>query len=117
VRGSKDHPAIPRMPSYVINDYDAQDFGAYEFEVKDGEKKVEGKYWKIEYYAAKGSKPAGALQISRNYKNAITDKGGQQMADDMAPSGGRTTYRMPTGGGKFLWMEVSVSDRGEVYTL
>src|ERR1051326_1894140 len=117
VRGSKDHPAIPRMPGYVISDYDAQDFSTYDFEIKDGEKKVEGKYWKIEYNVGKGTKPAGPVQISRNYRNAFAEKGGQQMADDMSSSGGRTTLRMPAGGGKFLWMEVGVSDRGEVYTL
>jgi hypothetical protein len=35
-RGSADHPMIPRLPGYDIEGYDAQDFGAYEFPLKDG---------------------------------------------------------------------------------
>ena len=115
--GAKDHPAIPRMPGYYIESYAAQDFAAHEFEVKDGEKKVEGRYWQIDYWIMKGQKAAGPLQIGRNYRNAFSAKGGQLMLEDMSASGGHTVLRMPTGGGKFLWMDVHVSDRGESYQL
>ena len=115
--GAADHPMIPRLPGYYIDEHDAQDFGGYEFPVKDGEKNVEGRYWKIEYKLKTGSKPLGPLQISRNYENAFREKGGQTIVEDMNNNGGRTTLRLPRGGGKFLWMEVAVSDRGENYEL
>jgi outer membrane protein OmpA-like peptidoglycan-associated protein len=116
-RGAADHPMVPRLPGYYIEDYDAQDFGSYEFPLKEGEKKVEGRLWRIDYYLKKGSKALGPLQISRNYENAFADKGGQKIIEDMGRDGGRTTLRLPAGGGRFLWMEVSVSDRGETYQL
>jgi outer membrane protein OmpA-like peptidoglycan-associated protein len=115
--GAADHPMIPRLPGYYIEEHDAQDFAAYEFPVKDGEKNVEGRYWRIDYYLKPGSKALGPLQISRNYEAAFAQKGGQKIVEDMSPSGGRTTLRLPRGSGRFLWMEVSVSDRGETYQL
>jgi outer membrane protein OmpA-like peptidoglycan-associated protein len=114
---SADHPMIPRLPGYYIDEYDAQDFGTYEFPVKDGEKKVEGRFWKIDYKVQKGGKALGAVQIARNYENAFKAKGGEKLADDVDPSGGRATLRLPAGSGKFLWMEVSISDRGADYGL
>ena len=57
VDGSKDHPMVSRFPGYYIEDYDQQDFGSYEFQVgEDQHQKVEGRYWKIEYWLKEGGK-------------------------------------------------------------
>ncbi len=116
VEGSKDHPMVSRFPGYYISDYDAQDFGAHEFYVAQGEQKVEGRYWKIEYMLKEGAKKGGPLEIGRNYANTFTQRGGQKVLDDLDSGGGRLTARMPAAG-KNIWLEVSVTDGGAIYTL
>jgi hypothetical protein len=59
--GSKDHPMFSRMPGYYIDMYDAQDFGAHEFEL-DPAIKVEGRYWSIKYRLKEGAKKYGPLR-------------------------------------------------------
>jgi len=115
--GSSDHPAIPRMPNYYISEYDAKDFGSADYYVQGGEKTVEGRTWVIGYWIKENQKAAGPLQISRNYANAVTQKGGVKLFEEMSNSGGRMTARLPTGGGKYTWIGLSVSNHGEVYDL
>jgi len=116
VAGSKDHPMLSRFPGYYISDYDAQDFGAYEFSVGQEQQRVEGRYWKIEYMLKEGAKKGGPIEIGRNYANAFTQRGGQKLQDDLDSGGGQLTARMPVAG-KNIWLEVAVSDGGEIYTL
>ena len=33
--GSKDHPMVPRMPGFYINNYEAHDFAAFKFMLSD----------------------------------------------------------------------------------
>jgi len=41
--GSTDHPMLSRFPGYYIEDYEAQDFSSYDFQLAgDKEQKVEG---------------------------------------------------------------------------
>ena len=116
VAGAKDHPMVSRFPGYYISDYDAQDFSAYEFYVGQGEQKVEGRYWKIEYMLKEGAKKGGPLEIGRNYANTFTKRGGQKVLEDLDSGGGRLTARMPAEG-KNIWLEVAVTDGGQLYTL
>lgn len=116
VSGSKDHPMVSRFPGYYISDYDAQDFGSHEFYVGRGEQKVEGRYWKIEYMLKEGAKKGGPLEIGRNYANTFTQRGGQKVLDDLDSGGGRLTAHMPAAG-KNIWLEVAVTDAGQLYTL
>jgi outer membrane protein OmpA-like peptidoglycan-associated protein len=114
--GSKDHPMLSRFPGYYIEDYDAQDFSAHEFQVGDKEQKIEGRYWQISYWLKEGAKKGGPVQIGRNYASLFTKHGGVRLHDELDAGGGVLTARMPAAG-KNIWLEVDVSNEGEVYTL
>jgi outer membrane protein OmpA-like peptidoglycan-associated protein len=113
--GSKDHPMFSRMPGYYIQDYDAQDFSTYELET-DPPKKVEGRYTKISYWVKEGAKKSGPVQIARNYTDLLVKRGGKKLLDDVDAGGGTTVAQLPLNG-KNLWLQVSVSNSGEVYDL
>lgn len=116
VDGAKDHPLVSRYPGYVIVDYEEQEFGAHEFSTGTGEQRVEGRYWRIEYEIPEGGRKAGPLQIGRNYTNGFVSRGGARMYEELDSGGGTTTARLPMGG-KNIWLEVSVSNDGEIYDL
>jgi OOP family OmpA-OmpF porin len=116
VDGSKDHPMLSRFPGYYIEDYDAQDFGSYEFDLGGTQQKVEGRYWKISYWLKEGAKKGGPVEIARNYENLLTQRGGKKLFDDIDAGGGHEVARMPAVG-KNIWVEISVSNNGEVYDL
>ena len=114
---SKDHPMVSRFPGYYIADYDAQDFGAFEFSFTgETTKRVEGRYWKIEYMLKENAKKGGPIEIGRNYANLFTKSGGVKLVDNMSSTGGTTVARMPAGG-KNIWLQVDVNNSGEMYTL
>ncbi len=117
--GSKDHPMFSRMPGYTIVNHDPQDFGAYEFSTNTNAdtKKVEGKYWEIQYAIAEGGKKAGPLQIGRNYTDLVVRRGGKKLYEDLSAGGGSTVATMPVSGGRTLWLSVQVNNNGEAYTL
>lgn len=112
--GAKDHPAIPRMPGYYINNYEDHDFDGYDFLIGDDTQRVEGRFWSIQYVIKEGVKPASPLAISRNYRNAFVAKGGRQryVSDDAWD-----TVVTMTVNGTETWMAVHVANSGEVYDL
>lgn len=115
--GAKDHPMLSRFPGYYIEDYEAQDFSAYEFQVApDKEQKVEGRYWQISYWLKEGAKKGGPVQIGRNYASLFLKQGGTRLHEDLDAGGGILTARMPAGS-KNIWLEIDVSNEGEVFTL
>jgi OmpA-OmpF porin, OOP family len=109
--GSKDHPVFPRMPNYYIFEYDEKEFDFFDMPVdsKDEEKvqRMEGHKIFIRYMIKEGAKEAGAIQISRNYGNAITKIGGTVVATQ---SDFRTTYKVNRNG-KEIWAHL-YSTRG-----
>ena len=114
--GSKDHPMFSRMPGYQITAYEAQDFGTHEFRTYP-ETHVEGHYWQIGYEIKEGAKKAGPLQIGRNYTDLIVKRGGQRLTEDLDAGGGYTVARLPVAAGKSVWLELYVSNSGEMYEL
>lgn len=114
--GSKDHPAFSRMAGYYINNYEHQDFSVFEFSL-DPIKSVEGEYWSIQYVINEGARKPGPLQIGRNYTNLVKQRGGTLLLEQLDASGGTTVARLPVKGGGNLWLEVRVSNGGEVYNL
>lgn len=114
--GGKDHPAFSRLQGYYINSYDEQEFSVFEFSL-DPPRRVEGHYWSIQYVLNEGARKAGALQVGRNYTNLIKQRGGGLLLEQLDASGGTTVARLPVKGGGQLWLEVRVSNSGEVYTL
>jgi OOP family OmpA-OmpF porin len=115
--GCNDHPMLSRFPGYYISACEAHDFSTYDFTIAaDEERKVEGRYWKISYWVKDGAKSASPVQLARNYMNALAPRGGTRVYDDVDANGGASTIRLPADG-KDLWVEVSVSNGGEAYTL
>jgi OmpA-OmpF porin, OOP family len=119
VEGSKDHPMFSRMPGYQIGDYDATDFGSFDFEVgKDDPQKVEGKYWHIQYAVKEGGKKAGPLQIGRNYTDLIVKRGGRKVVERLDSGGGTSTAMLPGAAGKgALWLQIDVNNNGDDFYL
>lgn len=113
--GAVDHPMLSRMPGYYIDDYDANDFGALDLDVEP-EKHVEGKFWHISYRIKEGQRHFGPVQIARNYTDLAVKRGGRRLSENLDPSGGRSVAQLPIAG-KNIWIEVSISDRGEYYEL
>lgn len=113
--GSKDHPMLSRMPGYVIGDYDAQDFSVFDF-ATDPATHVEGRYWRIEYAVPDGGKKAGPVQIARNYTDLLVKRGGKTVVDQVGAGGGTAVAWMPAAGKK-IWVQIDISNNGEMYTL
>jgi len=110
-RGSKDHPLLTRYPNSHIVEYE-KNFNSAEFAVgaKAGEperKPVEGDATVILYFHNDADKQPSALQVIRNYQNAIKSIGGQVVYERLPREndGGETTLKVATGG-KEVWVRV-----------
>ena len=81
VTGSKDYPMINRMPGYYISSYKESQFDSYKFTVTDGKQdkvqEVEGRRYDYQYNLTRNATPASALQIVRNFENAVQMAGGR----------------------------------------
>lgn len=113
--GSKDHPMFSRMPGYYIAEYDAQDFSSVELDTEPP-RKVEGRFWKISYWLKEGARKSGPVQIARNYTNLMVKRGGKKLYDNVDSDGGSTVAQMPIDG-KNIYVQLYVSNAGEVYDL
>lgn len=112
----KDHPAIPRIPGYYIESYDQVEFDSVEFLISADDKVqvVEGRRWKISYWLKDGATRRSPVEISRNYRNAFTQKGGTEVYAER--DGIHSTFSRKEGGST-VWCAVEVSNGGEVYDL
>jgi OmpA-OmpF porin, OOP family len=115
VEGSKDHPMFSRLPGYVIDNYEMQDFGGYDLSLEPP-KHVEGRYWAIAYAMPEDGKKFGPLQIGRNYTDLIVKRGGRRLLEQLNAGGGTTVAQLPIAG-KDIWVELYVSNSGEHYDL
>ena len=104
-----------RMPGYYIEEYDAQDFSSVELDTEPP-RKVEGRYWKIAYWLKEGARKVGPVQIARNYTDLMLKRGGKKLVDDVDANGGTAIAQMPIGG-KNIYLQVYVSNSGDVYEL
>jgi len=78
ISGSKDHPLLSRMPGFHIVRYDNIEFDSVEMRTGDDKAiKVEGEYTRIEYYKNEGASQKSAVQVFRNFANAIQKIGGK----------------------------------------
>jgi len=106
---------VPRIPGYYIEDYEAREFDTHDFPVaEDKQQTIEGRYWHISYWVKEGSRTNSALEISRNYRNAFTAKGGKPVyveSDNV-----NSTFLLKQSGSE-LWLHVDVSNAGDVYEL
>ena len=110
-RGSKDHPLLTRYPASHIVEYE-KNFNSVEFATaaKGGEpvrKPVEGDATIITYFHNSPEKQPSALQVIRNYQNAVKAIGGEVVYERLPKDGdgGETTLRVSTGG-KEVWVRL-----------
>jgi outer membrane protein OmpA-like peptidoglycan-associated protein len=115
--GAKDHPVLARMSGFYLSSAEEQEFASYEFTVGDVMQTVEGRYWRLEYWLKDGAKNPGALAVARNYSNSMVAKKGRKIHEAVDAGGGTATASMPLGDGGSLWLETSISNGGETYTL
>lgn len=111
VVGCNDHPLFTRMPTYWIHYCQHVEFDAFLFATGVGKTtRVEGETWKLSYYpqATAASRPS-ALQILRNFQNAIRAQGGSvAWTDDK----GRETLRLDKDGVEY-WVDVTAEFTGK----
>lgn len=115
--GLKDHPLFPRMAGFYIIDGENLEFGAFDYVVgEDKTQHAEGKYLKLHYMLKDGAKNPGAIAIVRNYRNALTAKGGTVLLQDADNNGGTMAAKAKVGG-RMVWLQVEVHNGGETYTM
>jgi outer membrane protein OmpA-like peptidoglycan-associated protein len=110
--GSADPDLFSRMPGFHIQNYEALEFGRYEFPTGPGTvEKVEGRTTSVIYYANDGTTLPSGLQITRNYVGAAQSVGG---AEVYGFEDGGTEYSVirVTSDDKDVWVEVSGANNG-----
>lgn len=76
--GCTDHPLLPsRIPGYVIESCDRNDFSAHVFPTTNGEKTIEGKSTSLRYGLGDGKKASSETFIRKNYEQALAKVGGK----------------------------------------
>lgn len=114
--GCKDHPLLPtRMPGYVIRECKTEAFGRFEFWTPNPREKVpvEGRFTFLRYAVVDKSKEPSALEVVRNYANAIRQAGGtvlHQRPDwwvngKLARDGGEAWIQAERGNGT-IWLRI-----------
>ncbi|MBX3607425.1 MAG: OmpA family protein [Piscinibacter sp.] len=112
MRGAKDHPLLTRYPNSFITEY-VKNYNSVEFAVgkqPDGQpqrKAIEGDATVITYFHKDAQKQPSALQLLRNYQNAIASIGGETVYERLPRDGdgGELTLKVATGG-KEVWVLV-----------
>ena len=111
VAKSKDHPLLTRYPNSHIVEYE-KNYNAVEFTTgmqggNPQKKSVEGDATTITYFHNSVDKQPSALQVLRNYQNAVKGIGGETVYERMPKDGdgGELTMKVATGG-KEVWVRV-----------
>jgi hypothetical protein len=116
--GCKDHAVFSRLPDFFISGCDSEEPSSFEFDTPGGSVKVEGHYWKIDYWLKDNVRQPTTLQIARHYWNLMAAKGGTKVLEQLNSSEGTLTARMPgPKGSGTIWLQVHVTMDGEVYSL
>jgi len=113
--GCKDHPMFTRMQNFHITECEQKKYAMMDFRDNKGEeKKVEGKYYRVEYYINKNITPPSFLTIIRNHQNAIKKIGGVVVYEDIVDNGGATYMELKKKGSTY-WVYLDAYD--EKYSL
>lgn len=93
-----------RMSNFYIQEY-SNNYDAFEFFLPEGKRqRVEGKRTRIYYKHDRGAQEPSALQIMRNYENAIQRIGGKTLLLDEKMQ--RATFRLDRDG-RSVWVGVT----------
>jgi outer membrane protein OmpA-like peptidoglycan-associated protein len=124
-KGSKDYPGLTRLQGYYIDSYNELRFDSFTFRVTENgkEKKqvVEGHRYYFTYRyntqrdPSKGSMPS-ALEVLRNYQNAVRAVGGKVLLEEGEGGDRGTTLRF-TKGSSEVWIALHVVAWGAVYNM
>lgn len=123
--GSKDYPGLTRLHGYLITEYRESRFDSFDFTVttagKETKQAVEGHRisYRFDFDSQAGAAQgpmASALEVLRNYQNAVRAAGGS-VAYEAGSGGDRiTTLHFPKGD-KDVWLMVHVVGGGSPYFL
>ena len=118
----KDTPYFSGMPSFMIYDAEDVEFDSYNFFNGKNCTTVEGKKFKRTYSLKEGAQKSSAIQISRNYANAVRNMGGTVLfegAPQNAECADNNGLQMIVGkvvkDGNELWVEVSTLSGDDYY--
>ncbi|MBB6095509.1 flagellar motor protein MotB [Povalibacter uvarum] len=109
--GAKDHPLLTRYPDSYITEY-TKNYDATEFKVgpkaSPKTQTIEGDTTTLRYFYESVEKQPSALQLIRNYQNAVKQIGGTVVYERLPGEndGGETTMKVTTGG-KDVWIKVT----------
>jgi outer membrane protein OmpA-like peptidoglycan-associated protein len=122
--GCTDHPMFTRMPNFYLNWCELREFDAYKFPLESRTdddinfETVEGKYYQYLYYINEGATQPSALQVYRNFENALLKAKGIVVAKVYEPG---NSYNFLCGkfkdGAKETWVRIDAGDgaRTEFY--
>ena len=118
----KDTPYFSGMPSFMIYDAEDVEFDSYNFFNGKNCTTVEGKKFKRTYSPKEGAQKSSAIQISRNYANAVRNMGGTVLfegAPQNAECADNNGLQMIVGkvvkDGNELWVEVATLSGDDYY--
>ncbi len=124
-QGSKDYPGLTRPQNYYIDNYKELRFDSFTFRVMENgrEKKqdVEGHHYYFTYRynfqrdPSKGAMPS-ALEVIRNYQNAVRAVGGKVLLEEGSGGDRYTTVHFAKGSNE-VWMALHVVAYGAVYNM
>jgi len=77
--GSHDYSLVPRLSGFYIGNYDENRYDFENFKVNDGEKRVEGHKYVIDYYLPSNKTPQGKSYILQRYADILEGKGAKLM--------------------------------------
>jgi outer membrane protein OmpA-like peptidoglycan-associated protein len=79
----KDHPLLTRFPGFYIAE-NSENYSEVKFYTSlEESKSIEGNVTRLLYYVKDGVKEPSALQIFKNYENAIVSKGGKKIFSNL----------------------------------
>jgi outer membrane protein OmpA-like peptidoglycan-associated protein len=112
VKGSADHPMLSRYPNSHITEYE-KGYNAVEMLVGGGpgarpkKQQLEGQLTRIRYFHNDANSQPSALQVIRNYQNAVRSIGGKVVYERLPkPNDGGETTLVAQFGGKEVWVRV-----------
>lgn len=112
VAGSADHPMLSRYPNSRITEYE-KNYNAVEMPVagaagaRPKKETIEGQVTRIRYFHNNPDSQPSALQVLRNYQNAVKSIGGKVVFERLPrPNDGGETVMTAQFGGKEVWVRI-----------
>ncbi|HEY5801313.1 MAG TPA: OmpA family protein [Burkholderiaceae bacterium] len=124
LENAKDHPEVPRFPGFYISDMRVNDFNEFVFGVKGfdagrdgkGEKRA-GRYTELHYGIKDGAREPSAVELIRNYENAIKKAGGKMVYREQVSGSDGAVFRVPLRNNGERWIQLEYGGAGSRYLL